>query len=93
MCSQLQRQNLTDSSFPTAQFLTGFHEPLKLDINHRSGGLLVYIKASLLSKILTTFKLPINIQVISFEINLRKEKWLFASIYKSRITKQSIFPR
>ena len=34
------------------------------------------------SKVLTKFKLPINIQIIPFEINLRKEKWLFVSIYK-----------
>ena len=40
-----------DSSFANAQFLLpGFHEPLRLDINHRSGGLLVCIKASLPSK-------------------------------------------
>ena len=38
--------------------------------------------ASLPSKILTKFKLPINIQIIPFEINLRKHKWLFVSIYK-----------
>ena len=64
-----------DSSFPNAQFLLpGFQEFLRLDINHRSGELLVYIKASLLSKILSKFKLPINIQIIPFEINLRKEK-------------------
>ena len=54
-----------DSSFPNTQFLLpGFHEPLRLDINHLSGGLLVYIKASLPSKILTKFKLPINIQIM-----------------------------
>ena len=40
-----------DSSFPNAQFLLpAFQEPLWLDINHRSGGLLVYIKVSLPSK-------------------------------------------
>ena len=83
-----------DSLFPNVQFLLpGFHEPLRLDINHRSGRLLVYIKASLPSKILTKFKLPINIQIIPFETNLSKEKWLFVSIYKPPITKQSIFPR
>ena len=72
-----------DSSFPNAQFLLpAFQEPLRLDINHRSGGLFVYIKASLPSKILSKFKLPIDIQIIPFEINLRKEKWLFVSIYK-----------
>ena len=37
-----------DSLFPNAQFLLpAFKEPLRLDINHRSGGLLVYIKGSL----------------------------------------------
>ena len=37
-----------DSSFPNAQFLLpAFQEPLRLDINHQSGGLLVYIKVSL----------------------------------------------
>ena len=50
-----------DSLFLNAQFLLlDFHKPLRLDINHRSGGLLVYTKASLPSKILTKFKLLIN---------------------------------
>ena len=72
-----------DSSFPNAHFLLpAFQEPLRLDINHRSGGLLVYTMASLPSKILSKFKLSITIQIIPFEINLRKEKWLFVSIYK-----------
>ena len=66
---------------------------MRFDINHRSDGFLIYIKVSLPSKILTKFKLPINIQIIPFEINLREEKWLFVSIYKPPITKQSIFPR
>ena len=71
-----------DSSFPNAQFLlSGFHDPLWLDINHRSGVLLDYIKDSLPSKILKKFKLPINIQIIPFEVNLRKGKWSFVSIY------------
>ena len=72
-----------DSSFPNAQFLLpAFQELLRLAINHRSGGLIVYIKASLPSKILSKFKLPINIQIIPFEINLTKERWLFVSINK-----------
>ena len=62
--------------------LPGFHEPLGLDVNNQSGGLFVYIKASLPSKILTKFRLPINIQLITFETNLKKEKWLFVSICK-----------
>ena len=73
------------SSFSNAQFLLlGFHEPLRLDINHPSGGLFVYIKASLASKILTKFNLPISIRIKPFEINIRKEEWSFVSIHKSQ---------
>ena len=39
-------------------------------------------KSFIAVKNLTKFKLPINIQIIPFEINLRKEKWLFVNIYK-----------
>ena len=72
-----------DPSFPNSQFLIpGFHKPLRMDVSSRRGGLLVYIKSSLPSKMLTKFKLPNNIQIIPFELNLRKGKWLFVSSYK-----------
>ena len=48
----------------------------------RKGGILIYIKSSLPSKILTKFKLPNNIRIMPFELNLRKDKWLFVSAYK-----------
>ena len=61
-----------DGSFPTNQFLIkGFHQPFRLDIN-RNGGLLIYIKSSLPVKILSNYTLPSDIQVISFELNLKK---------------------
>ena len=51
-----------DLSFPNLQFLIpGFHNPLRMDVNSRRGVLLVCIKASLPSKMLTKFKLPNNI--------------------------------
>ena len=62
-----------------------------MDINDRSGGLLVYIKASLPSKILTNFKLLIKIQTMPFERNVRKEKWLFVSIYKPQSQSNQYF--
>ena len=72
-----------DSLFPNSQFsIPGFHNPLRMDVNSRRGGLLVYVKSSLPLKMLTKFKLPNNIQIIPFELNLRKEKWLFVSIYQ-----------
>ena len=70
-----------DPSFPNSQFLIpAFHKPLRMDVSSRRGGLLVYIKSSLPSKMLTKFKLPNNIQIIPFELNLRKEKWIFVII-------------
>ena len=72
-----------DGSIPISQFLTkGFHEPFRLDINRDSGELLIYIKSSLPVKILSKFTLPSDIQAISFELNLKKRKWHFLSIYK-----------
>ena len=52
-------------SFPNSQFLIpGFYKPLRMDVSSRNRGLLVYIKSSLPSKMLTKFKLPNNIQII-----------------------------
>ena len=62
-------------SFPNSQFLiSGFHKSLKMDVSSRRGGLSVNIKSSLPSKMLTKFKLPNNIQIIPFELKLRKGK-------------------
>ena len=65
--------------FRNLQFLIpGFHKPLKMDISCQKGELLVYIKFSFSSKMLTKFKLPDYIQLIPFEWNLRKRSgWLF----------------
>ena len=72
-----------DSFFPTTQFvIRGFHHPFQLDINRRSGGLLVYVKGSIPARVLTSFNTPADTQIIVSEINLRKEKWLFVAIYK-----------
>ena len=81
-----------DSSFRNSQFLIpGFHEPMRLDITSKRGGMLVYIKSSLPSRIMSNFKLPENIQVIPFELNLRKEKWLFVCIYKPPLQSNNYF--
>ena len=53
-----------------------------MDISSRRGGFLVYINSSLLYEMLTKFKLPNNIQIIPFELNLKKDKWLLVRIYE-----------
>ena len=62
--------------------LEGYHTPYHLHINNKSGGILVYVKSSIPSSCLCYEELRISIQAITFEINLRKEKWLVISIYR-----------
>ena len=72
-----------DYSFPNVQFLIpNFHQPFCLDINRNNGGLLVFVRSSFPARMLSNYRLPPDIQAIPFEINLRKEKWLFVSVYK-----------
>ena len=81
-----------DSSFPKSNFLMpGYITPYRLDVNERSGGLLVYIKDHIISKQLTNFLIPKDIQIIPFEINLRKNKWLLISTYRPPTTSESYF--
>ena len=64
-----------DSSFPDAQFfIEGYNEPLRLELSGKSGGLLVFTKLHLPTRHLTKLKIPVDIQIIIFELNLRKEK-------------------
>ena len=49
------------------------------------------MKSFLPYKMLTKFKLPVNIQIIPYELNLRKEEWLFVSIYKPALQNNQYF--
>ena len=69
--------------FPDKQFfIEGYNKPLQLDASGRSEGLLVFTKSHLQTRQLTKIKIPMNIHIIIFELNLRKEKWLVVSVYK-----------
>ena len=71
-----------DSSFPSSQFhIEGCKTPYRLDISERSGGILVYVKDSLITKELKV-AMPHDIQAVLFELNLRKQKWLIVTIYR-----------
>ena len=81
-----------DSSYPKSNFhMPGYSSPFRLDVNDRSGGLLVYVKEHIISKELNKFKIPDGIQLIPFEINLRKAKWLIISAYRPPTTSESYF--
>ena len=71
------------SSFPDAQiFIEGYNKPIRLDVSGRSGRLIVFMKSHLQTRQFAKLNIPVNIQIIIFELNLRKEKWLLISVYK-----------
>ena len=55
------------------------------------GGLMVFVKSHIPSRRLNDFKIPSNIQIIPFEINLRNQKWLVPSIYNTPSQKNKYF--
>ena len=63
--------------------MPSYHKHYRLDITDKQGGLLVYIKSHLPSKLLSVHNTSNDIQVIPFELNLRKEKWMFMYIYRT----------
>ena len=71
-----------DSSFPSAQFhLEGYATPYRLDRNTNGGGILLYIREDIPSKLLNT---DLSIEGFFVEIRLRKKKWLLCSSYNPK---------
>ena len=69
-----------DNSFPKGQFLiNGFNEPIRLDRNKNGGGILLYIREDIPTKVLS-FETP-PIECFYVEINLHKKKWLLSCSY------------
>ena len=72
-----------DKSFPKTQFLiNGYREPYRLDVNDKSGGLLVYVNENIPSCLLDHIPNKDDMQVVPVEINIRKQKWVVLSIYR-----------
>ena len=71
-----------DDSFPTAQFsLNGFSKPYILHRSSNGGGILLYIRDDILSRLLTDYKVKGNPELFLVEVNIRKKKWLLGCSY------------
>ena len=51
------------------------------DRNWNGGGIIIYVREDIPTKILTKQNLPEDIEGIFLEINFRKLKWLLCEIY------------
>ena len=73
-----------DDSFPKAQFcIDGFSIPYRLDRNRNGGGLMIYVRDDIPSKMLTKHNLPEDIEAAFIELNFRKCKWLLCATYRA----------
>ena len=73
-----------DSSFPAQQFvIEGYSEPYRLDRNREGGGVLVYVREDIPSKLLTKFNFTEYVEGLFIEVNLRKTKLLLFCGYRS----------
>ena len=71
-----------DDSFPTAQFsLNGFCKPYKFDRSSNGGGILLYVRDDIPSRILTDYKIKDNLVLFFVEVCIRKKKWLLGCSY------------
>ena len=66
-----------DESFPLSQFMIdGFSMPYRRDRNAHGGGILVYFRNNITSKLLKIENLPSDIEAIFIEMNIKSKKWL-----------------
>ena len=73
-----------DSSFPVAQFLLdGYSEPYRLDRNRNGGGVMIYVRKDIPSKLLSKHTFIDAMEGLFVEVNLRKSKLLFFGSYRS----------
>ena len=71
-----------DETFLTSQFLMdGFSKPYRFDRNKHGGGVMIYIRDTIPSKILEKHSCPNNIECLFIELNFRKCKWLLCGMY------------
>ena len=71
-------------SFPNNQFVYQYNQSIYIGYYRKQRWLDgVFVKSHIPSRRLSDFKIPSDIQIIPFEINLRNKKWLVASIYKA----------
>ena len=73
---------MTGQSLPLSQFMTdGFSRPYHHDRNAHGGGILVYFRNNITSKLLKIENLPSDIEAIFIEMNIKSKKWLVCCTY------------
>ena len=61
--------------------MDGFSKPCRLDRNKNGGGIMIFIRGTVSSKILEKHIFPNDVESIFVELNFRKCKWLLCGTY------------
>ena len=70
-----------DSSFPDDQYLIdGYCKPFRLDRNKHGGGVKVFVREDIPSKIVTKHKFKKNIEGMFIQINLGKKSFITCNV-------------
>ena len=82
-----------EDRFPLSQFhIDGFSTPYRLDRNKNGGGILIYIREDIPSKIVTKHCFATkDIESLFIELSFRKFKWFLCGIYHSPSQKDQYF--
>ena len=71
-----------DDTYPISQFHTdSYSMPYRLNRNRNGGGIIIYVREDIPSKVLRKYLFPNDIEGIFVEINFRKSKWLLCDTY------------
>ena len=83
----MMSESKLDSIFPSLEFqIYGFRTPDRLDRNDRGGGILLFVRESVITRVLSRHSFPYDFEILFIELNFRKKKWiLFAVITLIRI--------
>ena len=71
-----------DDTYPISQFhIDGYSMPYRLDRNRNDGGVIIYVREDIPSKILRKHFFPNDIEGVFVEIDFRKSKWLLCGTH------------
>ena len=81
-----------DHTFLASQFLvTGFSVHYILDQNRNGGGIMIFIRDYIPSRMLTKHVFPDDIKGLFLELNFRKAKWLLFGTYHPQTQSDSYY--
>ena len=70
-----------DTFFVGHFFVKGFSTPYRLDRNRHGGGIMIFVKDDIPSRVLNIHDFPGDIEGLFVELNFRKTKWLLFGTY------------